>query len=109
MRLRVVVDLDASSRRKVFALGNKVEHIPAEVAVGPGQQIHERRHGREVGEVRPARAGLDMLQYQRREDEVEPLLTECCPIVVQPIDLTGARSRHRATARMSNPRPRWRW
>jgi hypothetical protein len=61
----------------VFAFSNKIEHIPAEVAVGPGQQIHERRHGREVGEVRPARAGLDMLQDQRREDEIEPLLPEC--------------------------------
>ena len=34
-----------------------------------------------------ARAGLDMLQHQRGEDEIEPLLTECRPIVVQPIDL----------------------
>ena len=55
MRLRIVIHLDTDAG--VECVGDEIEDVHAEVAVGAGQKIHEGCHAHEVGEIRATRIG----------------------------------------------------
>src|SRR5688572_28599588 len=60
MRDGIVIDDSARAENRQPGFRNQIEHDGAEIGPGAGQQVHVRRHTREVGQVAPALGGVDV-------------------------------------------------
>jgi len=93
VRLGIVIDFHALVRRVPAGGGDLGEDVRAEIAVGPAQEIHSRGHAREIVEVRTTYRWFNVLQHEDRDNQIEPVVPHCVPVVFQRI---GAFGRERA-------------